>query len=264
MTFLQIVILAIVQGITEFLPISSSGHLAMTPILFGWPDQGLVIDVAVHVGTLGAVIAYLWRECWMVFRGMIKLVTGRIDDGARLAAVVVIASIPVMITGYLVKLYLGDAMRTPEVMGWAFIGFGIILYIGDRSGLTIRRMEHLTMGNAFLIGIAQAFAIIPGASRAGVTITMARFLGFERRDAARFSMLLSIPAISGAGLLLGMDLVESNNTALQTTAVFAAALSFVTAFIAILAMMRWLKKQSYTPFVLYRILFGILILWFAA
>lgn len=236
----------------------------MTPVLFGWPDQGLMIDVAVHVGTLGAVIAYLWREVWMILGGMAKLLTGRIDEGARLAELVIVASIPVIIAGFLVKMYLGDAMRTPEVMGWTFIGFGILLYLGDRSGLTIRRIEHLTVSNAFLIGIAQAFAIIPGTSRAGVTITMARLLGFERRDAARFSMLLSIPAIAGAGLLLGMDLVKSDDAALQSTAVFAAALSFVTAFVAILAMMRWLRKQSYTPFVIYRILFGILILWLVA
>ena len=264
MTLIQIVTLAIIQGITEFLPVSSSGHLALTPVLMGWKDQGLALDVAVHVGTLGAVIVYLWRDLWQILRGLLRLLAGRIDDGARLAWLVIIASIPVIIIGFTVKLLLGDAMRTPLVIGWAFIGFGILLYLSDRLGLTIKRIPHMTAGAAFLIGIAQAFAIIPGASRAGTTITMARMLGFERQDAARFSMLLSIPAIAGAGVLLGRDVLQSGDTVLQANVILAAALAFVTALIAIVAMMFWLRRQSYTPFVLYRIALGIVILWIAA
>ena len=264
MTLFQIVILAIIQGITEFLPISSSGHLALTPVLFGWTDQGLALDVAVHVGTLGAVIAYLWRDVWAVLQGLVRLVSGRIDDGARLAWLVLVSSLPVIAVGFLVKVYLGDAMRTPAVIGWSFIGFGVILYLADRLGLTIRRIPHMTTGNALLIGIAQAFAIIPGASRAGTTITMARMLGFERRDAARFSMLMSIPAIVGAGALLGKDVMESGDPVLQANVLIAAAFAFVAAFIAIVAMMYWLQRQSYTPFVVYRIVFGAVILWLLA
>ena len=131
-------------------------------------------------------------------------------------------------------------------------------------GLTIKRIPHMTAATALLIGIAQSFAIIPGASRAGTTITMARMLGYERRDAARFSMLLSIPAILGAGVLLGKDVLESGDTVLQANVILAAALSFVTALVAIAAMMYWLQRQSYTPFVLHRIVLGIIILWVAA
>ena len=264
LTLLQIVTLAIIQGITEFLPVSSSGHLALTPVLMNWKDQGLALDVAVHVGTLGAVMVYLWRELWLITRGLFRLPTGRIDEGARLAWLVVIASIPVIIIGLSVKLFLGDTMRTPLVIGWAFIVFGVFLYLCDRLGLTIKRIPHMTAGAAFLIGIAQSFAIIPGASRAGTTITMARLLGFKRRDAARFSMLISIPAIVGAGGLLGKDILESGDTVLQANVILAAALAFVTALIAIAGMMFWLRRQSYTPFVLYRIVLGIVILWVAA
>jgi len=264
LTLIQIVTLAVIQGITEFLPISSSGHLALTPVLLNWKDQGLAMDVAVHVGTLGAVMVYLWRDLWLITRGLFRLSAGRIDDGARLAWLVIIASIPVIIVGLSVKMVIGDAMRTPLVIGWAFIGFGVLLYLSDRLGLTIKRIPHMTAGGAFLIGIAQAFAIIPGASRSGTTITMARMLGFERRDAARFSMLISIPAIAGAGVLLGKDVLESGDTVLQANVILAAVLAFVTALIAIAAMMFWLRRQSYTPFVLYRVVFGIVILWIAA
>ena len=264
MTLLQISILAVIQGVTEFLPVSSSGHLALTPVLLGWPDQGLTMDVAVHVGTLGAVIVYLWREVWMMLCGLGKLTTGKIDDGAKLAGLVVVASIPVVIAGLAVKAYFGEGLRTPLVIGWAFIIGGILLYLGDRYGLKIKRMTHITVGNALLIGLAQALAVIPGSSRAGTTITMARLLGFERRDAARFSMLLSIPAIAGAGLLQGIYVMESGDAAFQTNILIATGLAFITALLAIIVMMSWLQRQSFTPFVFYRIALGVVILWLAA
>ncbi len=264
MTLVQIVVLAVIQGITEFLPISSSGHLALTPVLLGWKDQGQIIDVAVHVGTLGAVILYLWRDIWEILLGLVRLAGGRIDDGARLAGLVLIASIPVLVAGLAVKLTFGDALRTPAVIGWSFIGFGLLLYAGDRLGLTILKIEHMKAGGALMIGLAQILALIPGASRAGVTVTMARMLGYERRDAARFSMLLSIPAIGGAGTLAVLDLIESGDAALQASAIYAALLSLVAALIAIAAMMGWLRRANFTPFVYYRIVVGVLILWLAA
>ena len=264
MTLIQIIVLAVVQGITEFLPISSSGHLALTPVLLGWPDQGLLIDVAVHVGTLGAVILYLWRDVWAILQGLVRLAVGRIDDGARLAGLVLIASLPVIAAGFAVNAWLGDTLRTPAVIGWSFIGFGLLLYAGDRLGLTILKIGHMKAGGALMIGLAQMLALIPGASRAGVTITMARILGYERPDAARFSMLLSIPAIAGAGTLAVLELIETGNARLQADAVLAAGLSLVAALIAIVAMMGWLRRASFTPFVWYRLAVGALILWLAA
>lgn len=222
------------------------------------------MDVAVHLGTLGAVLLYLRREVWMILSGLAKLITGRVDEGAKLAWLVLIASIPVVIAGLTLEAYIASELRIPLLIGWAFIIGGILLYLGDRYGRKIRRKTHITIGNAFLIGIAQAFAIIPGASRAGTTITMSRFLGYERRDAARFSMLLSIPAIAGASFLRGVDVVRSGDTAFQVDFLLAAGLAFVTALLAINIMMSWLQRQSFTPFVFYRIALGIWILWIAA
>ena len=263
MTLFQIVTLAIIQGITEFLPVSSSGHLVLAPILMGWEDQGLALDVAVHVGTLGAVIAYLWRDVWIILKGLVGLAAGQRDEGAQLAAFILVASIPVFIVGFACKNYMGDTLRSPMVIGWAFIGFGILLYLSDRLGLTVKRVTHMTYRSAIMIGIAQSFAIIPGASRAGTTITMARLLGFERRDAARFSMLLSIPAISGAGFLIGKDVLASGDAIMQTNLILAAIFSFATALLAISLMMFWVRRQNYTPFVVYRLALGTVILWLA-
>ncbi|MDP6174941.1 MAG: undecaprenyl-diphosphate phosphatase, partial [Rhodospirillales bacterium] len=256
MTLFQIVVLAIIQGITEFMPISSSGHLALAPQIAGWPDQGLMIDVAVHVGTLGAVCAYLWRDMWAILRALPRLLAGKVEAGAKLLWLGVVGSVPVAGAGFAMHVYGIETLRTAEIIGWAFLGFGILLYLSDRLGLTVRRIEHMSVVNALYIGIAQTLALIPGASRAGVTITMARMLGFERREAARFSMLLSIPAILGAGLLQGLELIEGGNIRLQTDAILAAGLSFSFALIGIDMMMGWLRRASYTPFVIYRMLAG--------
>ena len=263
MTLFHLLTVALLQGITEFLPISSSGHLVLAPRVMGWPDQGLTIDVAVHVGTLGAVIAYMWRELWTMVRDLLKLFSGRIEAGTRLAFYLFIASIPVGVAGFLLKSQFQDGVRSAEIIGWAFLGFGILLYLGDRYGLTVRRMEHMTVGTALVIGILQAFAVIPGASRAGTTITGARLMGMERREAARFSMLLSIPAIVGAGLLLGLELWQSDDVRLQTDAIIAAMLAFGSALVAIVLMMGWLRRANFTPFVAYRVVVGAAILVWA-
>lgn len=260
MPLYQLVVLAIIQGITEFLPISSSGHLVLAPQVVGWRDQGLMIDVAVHVGTLGAVIVYLWRDIWSILRDLLRLTAGRVEPGARLAMHLFIASLPVAAAGFFVKLNAVEILRNVAIIGWAFLGFGILLYLSDRIGLTVRRVEHMKAGGAILIGIGQAFAVIPGASRAGTAITAARLLGLERREAARFSMLLSIPAILGAGLLLGLDLADSTDARLQGDVVLAAALAFVCALVAIVAMMGWLRRATFTPFVAYRVIAGVAIL----
>jgi undecaprenyl-diphosphatase len=261
-TLFQLVMLAIIQGITEFLPVSSSGHLVLAPVLMDWPDQGLAIDIAVHVGTLGAVIVYLWRDIWRIIVDCLQALSGKRGPGLRLAGYIVLATIPVVIAGFAMKTLAPEGIRTTQVIGWAFIVFGVFLWLGDRFGMTVRKMEHLRWGTALCVGLAQVLALIPGASRAGTTITMARILGMERREAARFSMLLSIPAILGAGVLEGRALMQSGDVALQASAVMAAALAFVSALVAIAAMMRWLSFASFTPFVLYRIVIGIAILYY--
>ena len=257
MPLLHIAILAIVQGVTEFLPISSSGHLVLVPWLAGWEDQGITIDVAVHVGTLGAVMVYLWRDIARILGGLWRMVKGKgVNDGARLAFYLVLATLPVVGAGYWMHKTWPDGIRSIEVIGWATLGFGVLLWLTDRFGLTVRRMEHLKLSDAMIIGVAQCLALIPGTSRSGITMTAGRLLGMERPDCARFSMLLSIPAIVGAGLLKGLDLYQSGDPVQMGTAFTAAAFAFVAALIAIALMMVWLRRASFTPFVLYRVVLG--------
>ena len=256
MALYQIVVLALVQGITEFLPISSSGHLILVPYLTDWPDQGLVIDVAVHVGTLGAVMLYFWRDIWGMATGLVLLLAGRREPGARLAFLVIVGTIPVVVVGVLVKIYLGDFLRSVTVIAWATLGFGIVLYATDRMGLTLRRLEHLTFADAAIVGLAQVLALIPGTSRAGITMSAARLLGMERSDAARFSLLLSVPAIMGAGVVEGIELYQSQDADLTAAALIAALIAFFSALLAIAVLLAWLRRASFTPFVIYRILLG--------
>lgn len=263
MTLIQLAVIALIQGITEFLPISSSGHLILIPSFTGWEDQGLVIDVAVHVGTLGAVMTYLWRDIWKMIAGVLKPGNIRRNPGLRLIAQLIVATIPLVIVGAFVYKYLGDTLRSAAVVGWATLGFGVLLYLADRYTVTINRIEHMTWGRAFTIGIAQIFALIPGASRAGTTITMARWLGFERTEAARFSMLLSIPAILAAGSAATLDLIGSDAQHVLTDAIVAGAMAFVAAFVAVILMMGWLRRASFTPFVIYRLFLGVGILVWA-
>ncbi|MBT5109033.1 MAG: undecaprenyl-diphosphate phosphatase [Rhodospirillaceae bacterium] len=250
----HILILALVQGITEFLPISSSGHLVLTSQVLGWPDQGLIIDIAVHVGTLFAVMLYFWRDMIRIGIGCGQVAMLRPGAEGRLALNLIIATIPVVIVGFLAKSYIETYLRSAEVIAWTTLGFGVLLWLVDRLGLTIRRIEHLGVFNALFIGMAQVLALVPGTSRAGVTITAARLLGMERSEAARFSMLMSIPTILGAGLLIGLDLYESGDVALRTDVFLAVGLSFVTALVAIWGLMTWLRRSSFTPFVMYRML----------
>ena len=253
---LHIVVLAIVQGITEFLPISSSGHLVLVPSLTGWADQGLTIDVAVHVGTLFAVMLYFWRDVLAMVQGVLNMLRGRMDAHAKIAGLIVLATVPVVIVGYFLNDYGMEGLRSVTVIGWATLGFGIVLYLTDKMGMTLRRIEHLGVSDAVVIGLSQVLALIPGTSRSGITMSAARLLGVERSDAARFSMLLSIPTILGAGLLMGFELYQTGDARLTSDAILAAGLAFVSALLAIAVLMAWLKRSGFTPFVIYRIILG--------
>jgi undecaprenyl-diphosphatase len=262
MPLLHLVLLALVQGITEFLPISSSGHLILVPHITGWSDQGLIIDAAVHVGTLGAVIIYFWRDMLAMTIGAGELARGRMTDGARLALYIVAATIPVVIAGLLLKDIVETQLRSVEIIAWTTLIFGVALWAADRFCERQRRLGSLNLPHALIIGLAQAIALIPGTSRSGITMTAARALGYERTDAARFSMLLSIPTIIGAGVLVGRDLVKAGDLALGADAAIAAGLSFVAALAAIALLMRWLSFATFTPFAVYRVLLGIgLLVW---
>lgn len=256
MPLLHLAVLAVIQGLTEFLPVSSSGHLILAPHLFGWRDQGLVIDVAVHIGTLGAVLVYFWRDIWGMTIGLLRALKGRGDPGLKLFLQIILASLPVIAAGYFFSRYVGDTLRTVEVIGWATLVFGVLLGVADRTGMTIRRLEHMSHGTALFIGISQVLALIPGASRSGVTMMAARAIGFERADAARFSMLLSIPAILGAGTLQGKKLYDSGDITLGLDAAVAAGIAFLAALLSISLMMAWLRRAGFMPFVIYRLLLG--------
>ncbi|MCG8562159.1 MAG: undecaprenyl-diphosphate phosphatase [Hyphomicrobiales bacterium] len=250
----QIIVLAIVQGITEFLPISSSGHLILVPALTGWPDQGLATDVMVHVGSLFAILVYFWRDVLRLMSGVLDLAKRRWTTDAKLAVYIAAATIPAVIFGLVLKAtgFL-DSIRGIEIVAWNALIFGLLLLIADRIGPQVNVMENMTFRTAMLIGLAQALALIPGTSRSGITMTAARYLGYTRPEAARFSFLLGIPAIAGAGLLTVLDL-ESSGAGVSSDALLAAAFTFVSALIAIAFLMAVVKRLSFLPFVIYRFL----------
>ena len=258
MPYLHIAVLTIVQGITEFLPVSSSGHLVLVPLVTGWQDQGLVMDVAVHVGTLVAVLVYFAGDLWRMVLGWVGGHWRRHDRqlGRALGFYVIVSAVPVIVAGGLLYVMGHAVLRDPEVVAWATIGFGVLLYVFDRIGLTVRSVEHMTFGHALFIGLAQVLALIPGASRSGVTMTAARWLGYERPDAARFSMLMSIPVIAASGAVAGYEVWTQGDPIVYANAALAAALSFVVALMAIAALLALLRHVSFTPFVIYRLLLG--------
>ncbi len=260
MPILHLVIVAIVQGITEFLPVSSSGHLILLPNLTGLDDQGLVIDVAVHVGTLGAVVLYFRQDVGRAFSGLFKI--GNIaDPDARLALGLIIATIPVVIAGLLLKLSgYDESLRSIEVVGWATLVFGLVLYVADQKGPYTKTAQDWSLGDALAMGLWQMLALIPGTSRSGITITGARQLGYKRSDAARLAMLMSIPTILASGTLVGAEVASSMDLAAARDSLVAAIFAFLAALAALHFMMRLLQSVSFTPYVLYRIALGIILL----
>ncbi len=253
----QLIALAIIQGLTEFLPISSSGHLNLLHLLTSWQDQGPLIDVALHVGSLLAVLLYFWRDVIGLLNGFFDLCRGRLSPQAQFFLYLVVATIPVFVFGYiLLKNELIEHLRTPAVIAWTNMIFAIVMLIADRIGATTRTMSSTTLRDGILIGLIQAIALIPGASRSGVTISMARYLGFNRIDAARLSMLLSIPTILGLGVATAFELYGTGDLALQSDALSAAALAFISAFASIWFMMALLRRMTLMPFVAYRIILG--------
>jgi undecaprenyl-diphosphatase len=263
--FWHTAILAIVQGITEFLPISSSAHLILVPKITGWSDQGLMIDVALHGGTLAAVTLYFHRETAGMVRGGLRLLAGDFTGAdARLALHVLIATLPVVAGGLLLKGFVATDGRNALLIALTTIGFGLVLWAADRGGKEASRMlfESMTFRAALLIGLAQTLALVPGVSRSGITMTAALFLGYRRDAAARFSLLLSIPTTAAAGMLVGADIWKSGNAALQLDAVVAAGLAFFAALVAIAGLMAWIRKSTFTPFVIYRLVLGCaLLVW---
>ena len=259
----DIIALAIIQGITEFLPISSSGHLALWPILTGRPDQGVTMDVAVHLGTLAAVCLFFRREFGRLVIGTGHLMTGRLaTDQARMVRLLIIATLPAIVFGLGLKLVDGQAaLRTVAVIGWATVIGAILLWYADHEVSTRDEAESWTQRDAILMGLAQALALIPGTSRSGITMTMARWLGFSRTEAARLALLMAMPVILAAGAIETLGVIREGNLRLGAELLLGAALSFAAALLALSVMMRMFAGTwTMLPFVLYRLALGAVLL----
>ena len=257
----HIIVLAVIQGLTEFLPISSSAHLILPSQVFGWPDQGLAFDVAVHVGTLAAVVWYFRSEvCRLTVAWAGDTVRGRVGQDSGLAWAVIAGTVPAGLAGLLLNDFIETSLRSGLVIAVSTIGFGLVLWWSDAVGRRNRDLPALTMKDAVIIGVAQALALIPGTSRSGITITAALFLGFGREAAARFSFLLSIPLILAAGLLKTLELVEQGGATDWAAIALGAALSFVSAVVCIHLFLKFLERLGLMPFVIYRLVLGLLLL----
>lgn len=259
MPFYHIIILSLIQGLTEFLPVSSSGHLVILPKLLGWDDQGLAMDVAVHLGTLGAVILYFWKDVLRMIQGFFKLIFGRMDEGGQLALWLIIGTIPAVLLGSYLS-YKGLEFRSLIFIGWTTLGYGLLLGLIDRITPEAYGLKHLNGLKSLLIGLAQALALFPGTSRSGVCMTMGRLLGLKRMEAARFAFLLAIPAISAAGLHTSLKLSSKGLPFFTPTTLWAMGLSFFFGLMAINFMMKWLQRGNFTPFVIYRVFLGAILL----
>lgn len=259
MTVFDLVALALIQGVTEFLPISSSGHLALWPLLTGRPDQGVSMDVAVHVGTLAAVCLYFRRETGRLLAGLGDLARGRWrTEAARLFLLLALATLPAMAAGLALRLTGAvDALRALAVIGWATLLGGLLLWLADRWGAQRRAGAGWGVRDALLMGLAQALALVPGTSRSGITMTAARLLGFRRAEAARLALLMAIPVTLAAGVLETVELVRTGAYALTGDLALGAALAFLAALAAIAVMMRMFRREwTMLPFVLYRLALG--------
>jgi undecaprenyl-diphosphatase len=267
MDLLQIFLLAVVQGVTEFLPISSSAHLILAPRVLGYADQGLAFDVAVHVGTLLAVIGYFRAELTRML-GALVLSMGRErrpTPESRLALGILLATVPVAVAGLAFKTFVENDLRTPLVIAVTTIGFGILLYAIDSRGRKARDEYSLGWREMLLIGLFQAIAIVPGTSRSGITITAGLMLGLSRRAASRFSFLLAIPTIGLSGAYVTLQLLLSDEPVAWMSLLLGSILAFVTAYLCIHFFLRFIERIGMLPFVIYRLVLGGLILvWFEA
>lgn len=260
MELIQIIVLALIQGITEFLPISSSAHLILPKELLGWPDQGLVFDVAVHVGSLTAVVIYFYKDIFNLVVGWCQsVVTRKQSDDSRLGWMLIVATIPTGLAGLLLNDIVESYFRSIAVIMITTIVFGIYLGVADWRGKRSLDLAQMTMTMALLIGLAQALALVPGTSRSGITMATALILGLQREASARFSFLLSIPIIFLSGLYEGvglLDLDTSERDSLWRDLILGAVLAGISAFLCIHYFLRFIQQIGMLPFVVYRLLLG--------
>jgi len=257
---LQFILIGVIQGITEFLPISSSGHLVLFGQLSNWEDQGLFTDIAVHFGTLFAVIFYLRKDIFYLFANVFQFKF--IKD--QIIFKIILSTLPAILVGYFIYDYVSIYFRNIKLIAISSMLFAIILYLADKIQIQNKSWKKITYLEALLIGLFQILAFIPGASRAGVTITGARFLGYDRLNAARFSMILSIPIILASMTLSLINVSKENYVDVNLSQSFTAAIvAFITALLSIIFLMKFIKTFNFNIFIIYRFLLGILLLLFA-
>lgn len=262
MTTLQLVVLAIVQGLTEFLPISSSGHLVLVPAFFAWDDQGIAFDVAVHFGSLLAVCAYFRDDILALLRGTFQLAGFRNETHeSNLALGLALGTVPAAIAGLAAADWIEGNLRDPAVIVYTLAGYAVLMVLADRYGRSERNITNVGLRDAFLIGCAQALALIPGTSRSGVTITAGRILGFARQDAARFSFLLSVPVILLASIFKAIELIMGPTAVSWAELGLAVVISGIVAYLSIGFFMRFVSRIGLLPFAVYRIALAAVIVY---
>ncbi len=262
MDWLQVVVLAIVQGLTEFLPISSSAHLILVPVLTDWDDQGLAFDVALHLGSLAAVLIYFRQDLMNMAQSWTRsLATRELDSDARLAWAVILGTIPVGLAGLLFKDTIETVLRSPIWISFGLIVFGLLLGWADWRHRGAREVNQMNWKDVLLIGVAQAMALFPGVSRSGITMTAALMLGLSREASARFSFLLSIPVIVLACGLETISLIRADVTVDWLFMALGVLVSGISAYLCIHYFLVFIKRIGMQPFVIYRIVLGIALLW---
>jgi undecaprenyl-diphosphatase len=261
--FFRAVFLGVLQGLTEFLPISSSAHLAIFPKFFGWDDPGAAYTAVVQIGTEVAVVLYFWRDIWTIGSGWVRglfSAEARQAHEWRMGWFVIIGSLPIVVLGILLQDAIDRDFRNLWVIGTTLVVLGIVLGIAERVGRKTRPMESMTMRHAILLGIAQAGALVPGVSRSGATISMGLFLGYERAAATRYAFLLAIPAVLGAGIYKLKDIPGGENAYGTGPTIVGTIVSFVVGLAVIHWLLKFVSTRSYAPFVVYRVALGVLVL----
>ncbi len=262
--FLKAVVLGIIQGLTEFLPISSSAHLRIFPDWFGWGDPGAAFTAVIQIGTELAVLIYFRKDIWQIASAWVRSLydpawRGHVDT--RMGWYVIVGSLPIVVLGVLLKDVIEKDFRSLWIIGTTLIVLGVVLGVADRVGRNDRTIQKMTLGHAALLGGAQAMALIPGVSRSGATISMARFLGYERAAATRFAFLLAIPAVVGAGIFELQEIPGGDNAYGPMPTLVATVVSFLVGYAAIAWLLRYVSTKSFLPFVVYRIALGSLTLF---
>ncbi|MGL4610859.1 MAG: undecaprenyl-diphosphate phosphatase [Trueperaceae bacterium] len=261
MSWYEAVILGIVQGLTEFLPISSSGHLRIVPALFGWDDPGAAFTAVTQLGTMAAILIYYRNDIWRITNVWLRSLSNpelRQNLDARMGWYVICGTIPIVILGLVFQNQIESVARDLRLIAANLIILGIILLIADQRGRNHKKLENLSFFDAMMYGFAQAVALIPGVSRSGATMTAGLFLGYDRASAARYSFLLSIPAVVASGVFQIGDIGKGDGAGLAATAI-ATLLAFISGYASIAWLMRYVSNNSFFPFVVYRVILGVLV-----